>query len=213
MKYFVKRLMDIVMSLVAIVVLSPLLLLLIILIPLDSKGSPFFLQERAGKNGKPFTVFKFRTMVVNAMAMGLEQGITQDKFGVVKNDPRITRVGNLLRITSLDELPQLFNIFLGHMSLVGPRPDVTEQVANYTDHERRRLEEKPGLTGWAQVNGRSSLSWPERIELDIWYCENWSLWLDLKIILRTFGVLFQKEQVFMEGEDTFNINRGQKLNQ
>jgi lipopolysaccharide/colanic/teichoic acid biosynthesis glycosyltransferase len=132
-------------------------------------------------------------MVRDAVAVGQELGLTEDPFGVVAGDPRITRSGRILRRTGLDELPQLVNIVRGEMSLVGPRPDLVEQVANYSDADRRRLAVRPGLTGWSQTHGREEIGWPERIAQDVWYIEHWSLWLDLKIVFLTVAQVFRPE--------------------
>jgi lipopolysaccharide/colanic/teichoic acid biosynthesis glycosyltransferase len=142
-----------------------------------------------GRDGESFEVLKLRTMVVDAERQGAG-------FAVTSGDARITRVGDLLRRTSLDELPQLWNVLRGDMSLVGPRPTLRYQVEQYTERQRRRLEVRPGLTGWAQVNGRTSLPWSERIELDVWYVEHRSLALDLQILARTVGVLLRREGVY-----------------
>jgi len=166
-------------------------------VKLDSKGPVFFTQERAGKDGKIFKAFKLRTMVENAEKMGLG-------YGIAKDDSRITRVGKHLR-WGIDELPQLINVFKGEMSMVGPRPTLIEQVNQYSKEHRRRLEVKPGITGWALINGRNKLTWPERIKLDIWYIDHWSLWLDVKILFRTIWVvIFKKEGIY--GKD--GVNRG-----
>jgi lipopolysaccharide/colanic/teichoic acid biosynthesis glycosyltransferase len=166
----------------ALAATSPLLALAALLIKLESRGPVFYRQRRVGKDGQPFQLWKLRTMVPGAEAMGA--GIY-----VVEGDPRITRVGRLLRRFSLDELPNLVNVLRGEMAIVGPRPTVQEQVDRYTDRQRRRLEVRPGITGWAQVNGRTSLPWPERIELDVWYVEHRSLRLDLRILARTARML------------------------
>ncbi|MEA2419696.1 MAG: hypothetical protein QOE60_1902 [Thermoleophilaceae bacterium] len=176
------RALDLLVASLALAVTAPLLALAAILIKLESRGPVFYRQRRVGHNGQPFELWKLRTMVPRAESMGA--GIY-----VVQGDPRITRTGRLLRRLSLDELPNLINVLRGEMALVGPRPTVQEQVDRYTDRQRRRLEVKPGITGWAQVNGRSSLPWPERIELDVWYVEHRSLALDLKILARTVGML------------------------
>ena len=187
--YIVKRIFDIFASGVALVVLLPIFAVIGIFIKLDSKGTVFFIQERAGKDGKIFKAFKLRTMVVNAEKIGLG-------YEIEKNDSRITRVGKYLR-WGIDELPQLINVFKGEMSMVGPRPALPHQVEKYSKQERRRLEVKPGITGWALVNGRNKLSWPERIKLDIWYIDHWSVWLDLKILLKTIWVvIFTREGVY-----------------
>jgi lipopolysaccharide/colanic/teichoic acid biosynthesis glycosyltransferase len=164
-------------------VTAPLLAVAALLIKLESRGGPvFYRQRRVGLHGRPFELWKLRTMVPGAETMGA--GIY-----VLEGDPRITRTGRLLRRFSLDELPNLINVIRGEMAIVGPRPTVQEQVDRYTDRQRRRLEVKPGITGWAQVNGRTSLPWPERIELDVWYVENRSLWLDLRILAKTARML------------------------
>jgi lipopolysaccharide/colanic/teichoic acid biosynthesis glycosyltransferase len=166
----------------ALAVSAPLLAVAAAVIKLESRGPVFYRQRRVGLGGAPFELWKLRTMVPGAETMGA--GIY-----VVEGDPRITRAGRLLRRFSLDELPNLINVLRGEMALVGPRPTVQEQVDRYTDRQRRRLEVKPGITGWAQVNGRTSLPWPERIELDVWYVEHRSLRLDLRILGRTARML------------------------
>jgi len=179
---------------VALVVLLPVFAIIGIFIKLDSKGPMFFVQERAGKDGKIFKAYKLRTMVDNAVAIGGKK-ISQD-------DSRITRAGKHLR-WGIDELPQLINVFKGDMSLVGPRPTLQEQVKRYSKEHKRRLEMKPGITGWALVNGRNILSWPEKIELDIWYIDHWSIWLDLKILFKTvWVVIFTREGLY--GKDGVN---------
>ncbi|MGZ4257144.1 MAG: sugar transferase, partial [Gaiellaceae bacterium] len=134
--------------------------------------------------------------------------LTDDPFGVVENDPRITKPGRFLRRTGLDELPQLWNVLRGQMSLVGPRPDLVEQAAHYSESDRRRLTVEPGITGWSQVNGRESIGWPERIQQDLWYIDHWSLWLDLKILVRTFTELGRSGE--QPVEDTVNIDRARE---
>jgi lipopolysaccharide/colanic/teichoic acid biosynthesis glycosyltransferase len=165
-----------------LVVAAPVLAIAAILIKLESRGPVFYRQRRVGRGGAPFELWKLRTMVPGAETMGA--GIY-----VVEGDPRITRTGRLLRRLSLDELPNLVNVLRGEMAIVGPRPTVQEQVERYTERQRRRLEVRPGITGWAQINGRTSLPWPERIELDVWYVEHRSLRLDLKILARTVRML------------------------
>jgi len=174
---------------IALVILLPIFTIIGILIKLDSKGPIFFIQERAGKDGKIFGAYKLRTMVDNAEKIGLG-------YEIAKNDSRITRIGKYLR-WGIDELPQLINVFRGEMSLVGPRPALPHQVEKYSEQERWRLEVKPGITGWALVNGRNILSWSERIKLDIWYIDHWSIWLDLKILLKTIWVvIFTREGIY-----------------
>jgi lipopolysaccharide/colanic/teichoic acid biosynthesis glycosyltransferase len=165
-------------------------------------------QVRAGKDGKPFRMLKFRTMVQNAVELGREQELSEDPYGLVPNDPRITRSGRFLRRTSLDELPQLLHVLFGQMSLVGPRPDLVEQVANYDEQDRRRLQVRPGITGWSQVQGRDEIPWPERFEQDAWYVDHWSLRLDLEILLRTLTQPFREEPEPVE--DTMNIERARR---
>ena len=190
----VKRVTDITGSFITLFLLSIPFLLIALAIKLDSKGPVFYRQKRAGKNGKSFSMIKFRTMLDGAERMGLG-------FEVTQNDSRITRVGRVLRAWSLDELPQLFNILKGEMSLVGPRPARLEQVERFTSEEKRRMLVKPGLTGWAQVNGRNLLSWKERIQLDLWYLDHESFCLNLKILLTTVWVTFiaRKGQYGPEG--------------
>ena len=176
------RALDIVLAAVLLVLTAPLLGLSALAIRLESPGPVLYRQRRVGKGGRPFELWKLRTMVPGAESMGA--GIY-----VLEGDPRITRVGRLLRRASLDEIPNLVNVLKGDMAMVGPRPTVQEQVDRYTERQRRRLEVKPGITGWAQINGRTSLPWPERIELDVWYVEHRSLALDLRILARTVRML------------------------
>lgn len=199
---------DRVLAAVLLVLLSPVLLGIALWIVLDSGRPALIRQRRAGKDARPFGMFKFRTMVQNAVEIGRELNLTDDPFGVVKDDPRVTRAGGFLRRTGLDELPQLLNVLCGDMSLVGPRPDLVEQAALYTDSDRRRLAVLPGITGWAQVQGREEISWPERIVLDIWYIEHWSIRLDLKILLMTVGQFGRDEPEPVE--DTMNIERARE---
>ncbi len=205
MSHLVKRIADPVSAGIALVVLSPVFLAISVWILVESGRPIFFVYPRAGKDGKPFRMFKFRTMVQDAIELGRSTGVSRDPFGVVKDDPRITRAGRWLRRTSLDELPQLANVVLGQMSLVGPRADLVEQAARYTPEEERRLTVLPGITGWAQVHGRDSIGWAERFRMDLWYIDNWSLWLDVKIIFSTFGELLRGEPEPVE--DELNIER------
>jgi lipopolysaccharide/colanic/teichoic acid biosynthesis glycosyltransferase len=178
----VSRALDVLLAALGLAVTSPVLVASIVAIRLESKGSPIYRQMRVGKDGEPFEMLKLRTMVSGAETMG-------EGMAVNYGDARITRVGAFLRRLSLDELPNLVNVLRGDMSIVGPRPTIKVQVDQYTERQRRRLEVKPGITGWAQVNGRASLPWPDRIELDIWYVENRSLALDLRILARTVRML------------------------
>jgi len=179
---FFKRLLDLLISGAGLLILALPLGLMALAIKLDSKGPVFFLQERVGKDGKTFFIWKFRTMVEGAIHQGLGVNVAHD-------DERITRVGHWLRHWGVDELPQMINVFLGQMSLVGPRPTLAYQVQRYTHVQRRRLLMKPGITSLAVVNGRNDLSWKERIEYDVWYVERWSLWLDVKILFKTLWVV------------------------
>jgi lipopolysaccharide/colanic/teichoic acid biosynthesis glycosyltransferase len=182
-----KRIFDVLGSFFGLIILFPVFLTVAVLIKFDSKGPVFFRQERIGKNGGPFYPFKFRTMGEGAVDKGL--GIT-----VSKNDDRITRLGKFLRKWGIDEFPQLINVLKGEMSLVGPRPTLRYQTEKYNDFQKKRLLVKPGLAGWAMIHGRNSLSWEERIKYDVWYVENWSLWLDVKIIVKTFYLIFIKQE-------------------
>jgi lipopolysaccharide/colanic/teichoic acid biosynthesis glycosyltransferase len=178
----VSRAFDLVIAGALLVLTSPLLLAAVIAIRAESPGSPIYKQRRVGKDGRPFELLKLRTMVTGAEHIGAG-------LAVNAGDPRITRVGALLRRFSLDELPNLVNVIQGDLAIVGPRPTIQAQVDQYTDRQRRRLEVKPGITGWAQVNGRAALPWNERIELDVWYVDHRSLLLDLKILALTARML------------------------
>jgi len=185
----VKRVLDGAGALALLVGCSPLLALACAAIALESRGSPLYRQRRIGKGGIPFDLYKLRTMVSGAESMGA--GLAVDE-----GDSRITRVGRLLRRFSLDELPNLFNVLRGDMSLVGPRPTVEVQVIRYTERQRGRLAVEPGISGWAQVKGRAALPWHERIELDLWYVEHWSLGLDLRILAATVRLLLSGEGLY-----------------
>jgi lipopolysaccharide/colanic/teichoic acid biosynthesis glycosyltransferase len=185
------RALDVVLAALLLAVTAPLLALAALAIRLESRGPVFYRQLRVGRDGRPFELWKLRTMVPGAESMGA--GVY-----VLEGDPRITRTGRLLRRFSLDELPNLVNVLRGEMAIVGPRPTVQEQVDRYTDRQRRRLEVRPGITGWAQINGRTSLPWPERIELDVWYVEHRSMRLDLRILARTARMLATGHGLYSE---------------
>ena len=206
----VKVIADRVVAAVALLLLSPLLAAITLWIWLDDGCPALIAQERAGRNGSPFRMLKFRTMVVDAIEAGKRLGL-EDPWGLVPDDPRVTRSGRVLRRTSLDELPQLLNVLKGEMSLVGPRPDLVDQVANYSERDRRRLSVLPGITGWSQVHGREEIGWPERFEQDAWYIENWSLRLDTKIVIATFTQLFRPGEIPVE--DAMNIERARARDQ
>lgn len=188
---YIKRFLDIIISLFSIALLIPLFTIIAILIKIDSKGEVIFKQERLGKNGKEFEIFKFRTMVKNAENLGT--GIN-----TFQHDPRITKVGAWLRKTSLDELPQLFNVLKGDMSIVGPRPPVPyhpKKYDNYSDFQVQRFRVKPGITGYAQVKGRNNLNWDERVSYDVDYVKRLSFSLDVKILWLTFIKVIKREDI------------------
>ena len=184
-----RRAFDIAVAALALALTSPVLAVAIVAIRLETPGHPIYRQRRIGKDGRPFDVLKLRTMVAGAESMG-------SGLAVNEGDPRITRVGALLRRFSIDELPNLVNVLRGDMAIIGPRPTVPVQVEQYTDRQRRRLAVRPGITGWAQVNGRTTLPWHERIELDLWYIEHRSWRLDLRILLRTAAIVFGGEGLY-----------------
>lgn len=188
-----KRAIDLAGAGLGLAVSAPVLGAAALLIRREDSGPVFYRQERVGRDGEPFRVLKLRTMIVDAEHQGA--GLAVDA-----GDARITRVGDVLRRTSIDELPQLWNVLCGEMSLVGPRPTLAHQVARYTEHQRRRLEVRPGLTGWAQIHGRASLPWDERIELDVWYVDHRSTRLDLAIMARTVGILVRGEGTYRGSE-------------
>ena len=186
---FIKRTFDVAVSLTALLLLSPAMGLIALAIKLEDGGPVFFVQERAGRGGKVFRCLKFRTMVVGAANMGLG-------LEVAEKDPRITRVGRYLRNWTLDEVPQLINVLKGEMSIVGPRPGLPHQAARYTAEQQRRLEVKPGMAGWAWIHGRNLTPWPERIRMDVWYVDHWSLWLDTRILFRAFLQMLRREGLY-----------------
>jgi lipopolysaccharide/colanic/teichoic acid biosynthesis glycosyltransferase len=177
-----KRAIDVAISLMLLVLSAPGLAIACLAIRAETRGSPVYRQRRVGKDGVQFDLLKLRTMVSGAERMGA--GLAVDE-----GDPRITRVGAIVRRLSLDELPNLVNVLRGEMSLVGPRPTVQVQVSQYSERQLGRLSVPPGITGWAQVKGRAALPWHDRIELDLWYIEHWSLWLDFRIVAETVALL------------------------
>mgnify|MGYP000882264827 FL=1 len=190
--------MDRIFAAILLILLSPLMLLIYIGVRVTSKGPGIFTQVRVGMGNKDFKIYKFRTM-----RTGSESG----SFTLEgKDDDRITTFGKFLRKLSLDELPQLINILKGDMSFIGPRPTLRYQVDKYNNTQMRRLEMKPGLTGWAQVNGRNSIPWSKRIEHDVWYIDNYSLLLDIKILIKTIGVLFKQDIIYGESDDISKCN-------
>ena len=199
----IKRILDFLAAFTAMLVLSPLVLLLALLVRLKIGSPVFFCQQRPGLGGQPFTMFKFRTMIMK----------THDDQGCqLPDDQRLTPFGNWLRATSLDELPELFNVLRGDMSLVGPRPLMMKYLDRYTPEQNRRHEVKPGVTGWAQIHGRNNMTWEEKFEYDVWYVDHQSLWLDLKILFKTAWLVLKREGVSKEGHATVDEFMGTKKN-
>lgn len=194
----IKRLCDVIVALGGIIILSPILLVCMILIKCKLGSPIFFKQRRIGKNNKEFEMIKFRTMKDSV-----------DKDGnLLPDKERMTKLGMILRSLSIDELPEFINILKGEMSLIGPRPLLVEYLPLYNDKQIKRHDVTPGLTGWAQVNGRNSLSWCEKFELDVWYVENWSLYLDVRIFFLTFYKVFKREGISQEGQATMEYFNG-----
>ena len=179
----VKRLVDILGALVGLIILSPVMLVVAVVVYVSMGPPVLFRQERAGLNGRPFMLYKFRTML----------DLRDERGNLLPDEKRLTRVGRFLRNWSLDELPQFWNVLKGDMSLVGPRPLLMEYLPFYTEREKLRHSVKPGITGWAQINGRNLLSWNERLEMDVWYVENWSILLDIKILFLTVIAVLNKK--------------------
>ena len=196
---FIKRAFDLTVSLMLLILLIaiPVLIVVPIVIKLTSKGPAVFTQERAGKNGKVFKIYKFRTMLIPEESYDKDGNMLEPK-------DRITKVGAFLRKTSIDELMQLFNIINGTMSFVGPRPTLLYQVERYNDRQKKRLEMRPGITGWAQVNGRNDITWGEKIEYDIEYIEKFSLWFDIKVLFKTVAVVFKQNGIAFTKDDAIN---------
>ena len=199
LQLIIKRIIDVVVSFVALVFLTviPVMIIVPIVIRLTSKGPAVFKQERVGKDGKVFMIYKFRTMRIPEDSL-------DENGNQLEPKQRITAVGRFLRKTSMDELMQLFNILNGTMSLVGPRPTLLYQTERYNDEQRRRLNMRPGVTGWAQVNGRNDLSWTEKIVYDVEYVDHYSLWFDIKVLFKTVGVVFKKEGIDFTQNDAIN---------
>ncbi|MED4689073.1 sugar transferase [Peribacillus frigoritolerans] len=190
---YIKRLIDLLGSLIGLIIISPILFIIVLSIKLTSRGPVFFRQERLGEKGRIFKILKFRTMVVNAEKIG--SGL----FVKTENDNRITKIGKFLRATSLDELPQLWNVVIGEMSLVGPRPPVPHhpyKYKEYSNFQRKRFEMKPGMTGLTQVTVRNSVTWDERIPIDVEYVQKFTVWLDIKILFKTLIKIFNRESIY-----------------
>lgn len=188
----VKRTVDVLAVIIGLLVLSPVFLIVSLFVMIDLGRPVLFAQLRPGKDGKLFRMYKFRTMRDVVGADGRQ----------LPDSERLTRLGCFLRSTSLDELPELINVLLGHMSLVGPRPLLPQYLDRYTPEQARRHDAKPGITGWAQVNGRNALTWEEKFQLDVWYVDNWSLWLDLRILLMTAAKVLKRDGITSEGHAT-----------
>ena len=195
----IKRFLDVIVSGLALGVLVVPFLITAVAIKLESKGPVFFRQERMGKDAKPFMIYKFRTML---------QGSESIRYYIVSDNPSVTKLGRWMRRWGLDELPQLLNVLKSEMSLVGPRPTLRYQVENYNEEQKLRLNMKPGLTGWAQVNGRNKLNWSQRMKYDLWYTQHWSLRLDAKIFLLTPIALLRRDFAFADGVAEDDIVRG-----
>ena|SRR5690554_3828779 len=185
-----KRVFDIIVSVVALILLLPVFLVVMILVRIKLGSPIFFRQVRPGKDGKPFVMIKFRTML-NAY---------DQKGNLLPNEHRMTKFGMMLRSTSLDELPELWNVLKGDMSIVGPRPLLMDYLDLYTPEQARRHDVRPGVTGWAQVNGRNAISWEEKFKLDVWYVENHSCWLDIKILFMTISKVFKRDGITHAGD-------------
>lgn len=195
-----KRLFDLILTIPVLIIIEPLFLLISVLVWLKLGSPILFKQVRPGRYGKPFVLYKFRTMTDDC-----------DKYGkFLYNADRIISFGKLLRSTSLDELPTLWNVFKGDMSLVGPRPLLIEYLNRYTPEQARRHEVKPGITGWAQINGRNAITWEEKFKYDVWYVDNWSLWLDIKIIFNTTIKVIKGEGISQPGQATMEEFKGSK---
>ena len=199
-KLFLKRIIDFTISFVIIVLLSVFLLFLFIALTLTNNGTPFFTQARPGKNGKIFKIIKLKTMNENRDAEG----------DILPDAERLTSIGKFVRKTSLDEIPQLINVLKGDMSLIGPRPLLEEYLPLYNEYQKRRHEIKPGITGWAQVNGRNAISWPEKFKFDVWYVDNCSFSLDMKILWLTIKKVVISEGISQEGQATMEKFKGNK---
>jgi len=197
-KHFIKPIFDFSISLFGLIILSPVFLIITIILFICHRGNPFFIQPRPGKNAKTFRVIKFKTMNERKDANG----------NFLPDEDRLTSVGKFIRKTSLDELPQLINILKGEMSLIGPRPLLIQYLPLYNEKQKRRQGVKPGITGWAQVNGRNAIAWEKKFEYDVWYVENLSFALDFRILLLTVKKVFKREGINQEGQATAEAFRG-----
>lgn len=189
---------DLFTAFLGLLIISPIFLLTIIALAIANNGKPFFFQKRPGKNGRIFSIIKFKTM----------NDKKDEQGNLLLDADRLTEVGKFVRKTSLDEIPQLINVLKGDMSLIGPRPLLPQYLPLYNDFQKRRHEVKPGITGWAQVNGRNAISWDEKFELDVWYVDNMSFWLDLKILFLTLKKVFVREGISQNGQATVEVFKG-----
>lgn len=197
-KNFLKRIIDFIAAFVGLLLLSPVFILVTIALAVANKGKPFFFQSRPGKDEKIFKIIKFKSMNDKKDANG----------NLLPDADRMTKAGNFVRKTSLDEIPQLINVLKGDMSLIGPRPLLIQYLPLYNEFQKRRHEVRPGITGWAQVNGRNALSWPEKFEHDVWYVDHLSLTLDIKILFLTLKKVFVREGIAQEGQATMEVFKG-----
>ncbi|ACK41874.1 MULTISPECIES: sugar transferase [Dictyoglomus] len=199
--YFLKRIIDIIGSLIGLVVASPIIVVISIIIYITMGRPIFFKQVRPGLKGKPFVIYKFRTML----------DLRDENGNLLPDEKRLTTIGKFLRSTTLDELPEFWNVLKGDMSLVGPRPLLMEYLDRYTPEQARRHNVKPGMTGWAQINGRNAITWEEKFKLDVWYVDNWNILLDLKIIFLTILKVLKREGISAEGHATMPEFMGEEV--
>ena len=197
--FFIKRLLDILISIIALFLLLPIMLIVIILLIFANNGNPFFIQKRPGKNGKIFEIIKFKTM----------NDLKDQNGNLLSDELRLTKIGTFVRKTSLDEIPQLMNVLKGDMSIIGPRPLLTQYLHLYNDFQNRRHEVKPGITGWAQVNGRNAISWDQKFAYDVWYVNNISFIVDVKIVFKTIIKVIKTEGINAENAATMEPFQGQ----
>ncbi|MBV2225989.1 MAG: sugar transferase [Sphingobacterium mizutaii] len=197
-KFFLKRFIDLMVSLIGLIIILPVFIVVLIGLTIANSGKPFFFQDRPGKNGRIFQIIKFRTMNEKRGADG----------ALLPDSERLTKIGSFVRKTSLDEIPQLFNVLKGDMSLIGPRPLLVQYLPLYNDHQARRHEVRPGITGWAQVNGRNAISWRQKFDYDVWYVDNLSFWLDLKILYLTVLKVLKRDGISQEGQATMEAFKG-----
>jgi sugar transferase EpsL len=202
MRHFIKRLFDIISSAAGLIAISPLLVVLALLVRLKLGAPILFRQQRPGLGGEAFVIYKFRTMTDQRDASG----------NLLPDEQRLPAFGRFLRSTSFDELPEVLNVLKGDMSIVGPRPLMMKYLSRYSPEQTRRHEVKPGITGWAQVNGRNAISWEDKFKLDVWYVDNWTFWLDMKIILRSVLMVIAKEGITQQGRATMDEFMGSQQN-